>query len=606
MEANSIIISKIFGYKSQYCAPLYQRPYVWDKENQLVPMWDDIKNVAEKILEGEDDPTPHFLGAIVLEQQKSSVSRPDSRLIIDGQQRLTTLQIILVVIRDIGLLDNTPDIIKNSAESLIFNKDVEDMEDQFKVWPTNADRGIYKEILLSKSIEKFNEEIGTNERYCKRKLALAYLYFYNTINDWINTGPHSSNYKLKVLLNTIEQKLHLVVIEMSKDDDAQTIFETLNARGTPLLPSDLVKNFLFRRAQREKVKQEPLYEKYWKQFEDQDDFWREDIRSGRRFAPRIENFLGYYLTLMKNDEIAMRHLFTEYQEFVKKNSKKSIGWLFKSFKSYADIYFSFQLKTKTDESKEGVFFRRLLIMDTTTLYPFLLGLYNVLDSQSNSDKEKLNILEDLESYLVRRMVCRLTTKNYNRLFLDLLSYLRKTKNYSRKSVREFLLKQEGDSGRWPDDEELKQIWLYEPIYKFMPRPRLRMILYALDSKLHGSKTEIYTLQDNLTVEHIMPQAWQIHWPLPKTNGINSDGRIELTDERNRILHTIGNLTILNNSLNPAISNGTFKRKRGEILKHSALNLNRFLMERNSWDEKAILARGRSLLNVFNKIWSYPI
>ena len=95
MEANSIIISKIFGYKSQYCAPLYQRPYVWGEENQWVPMWDDIKNVAEKILEGEDDPTPHFLGAIVLEQQKSSVSRPDSRLIIDGQQRLATLQFVL-------------------------------------------------------------------------------------------------------------------------------------------------------------------------------------------------------------------------------------------------------------------------------------------------------------------------------------------------------------------------------------------------------------------------------------------------------------------------------------------------------------------------------
>ena len=92
-----------------------------------------------------------------MEQQKSAVSRPDSRLIIDGQQRLTTLQIILVVIRDIGLLDNTPDIIKNSAESLIFNKDVEDMEDQFKVWPTNADRGIYKEILLSGKQSFFTE-----------------------------------------------------------------------------------------------------------------------------------------------------------------------------------------------------------------------------------------------------------------------------------------------------------------------------------------------------------------------------------------------------------------------------------------------------------------
>jgi len=391
---------------------------------------------------------------------------------------------------------------------------------------------------------------------------------------------------------------------MGHEDDAQVIFETLNARGTPLLPSDLVKNFLFHRAQEEKSDVQFLYESYWEPFEKEDEFWRGEMRQGRIKRPRIDLFLQHYLTLMKKDEVTASALFAEFQKLVDKHSNQNPEWHLRSFREHADHFYNFF--TMSREHREGEFFHRLRIMDTTTVFPFLLGLYRDLENFSDASREKVGILEDLESYLVRRMICRLTAKDYNRLFLDLLAELRKKGQFTRQSLRDFLMRQTAESRLWPTDEKFRQAWLYSPLYNTITRPRLRMLLKALDEALSSSKTENYSLRDDLTVEHILPQYWEEHWPLSALGEKETpEERIERIRRRNTLIHTIGNLTFLTKALNPAISNGPFERKKSEILKYSALNLNRFLTEIKTWDEERILKRGEEFFELACRIWPHP-
>jgi uncharacterized protein with ParB-like and HNH nuclease domain len=585
MEANAYPLQQVLQFNRQLFAPLYQRPYVWDKDKQWVPLWTDIEKLANQLLSGVKNPKPHFLGAIVLEQRSVPVGKPDSRSIIDGQQRLTTIQLLLAAIKDICSHSTEVARYEKIAESLIFNQNVLEEEDKFKVWPTNIDRSPYEIIMGCSSPDEVQEQLKMSNGNLDSRIALAYYYFYATVLEWVTINKKLSANKIEALINAIQKKVRLVVIDMDKEDDAQVIFETLNARGTPLLPSDLVKNYLFHKAQDEGESIESIYLKYWKNFEDNYKFWRQEVRQGRLNRPRLDIFLHHYLTLMLKDDLSSKALFAEYQRFSDKDKRRKAKWFFDSFSTYSGYYEEFQNKISREDGgdREKLFFYRLHVMETRTVYPLLLQLYHEYAQPYKSRNDLINILIDLESFLVRRIVCRLTTQNYNRLFLDLISHCQKNQSFSRKTIREYLLKIEGDSGRWPDDQEFKKAWNSEPIYRSISRPRLRIILLALDSGLGTPKTESYYLREDLTVEHLLPEHWETHWPLLKKDE-SAEKRMERIQYRDLLKHNIGNLTFLTGSLNPAVSNGTFKNKKREILKHSMINLNRFLQDTNEWNE----------------------
>jgi len=157
------------------------------------------------------------------------------------------------------------------------------------------------------------------------------------------------------------------------------------------------------------------------------------------------------------------------------------------------------------------------------------------------------------------------------------------------------------------DVEFEEAWLNAPLYTAITRPRLRLLLRALDDGLHTAKTEKYTLKESLTVEHILPQHWGLHWPLPKIEGETPEAYVERERRRNHLLHTVGNLTLLTQSLNstPSVSNAAFETKKAEILKYAVLNVTRFLHDVDEWDETHILARSKTLLEVVKAIWPYP-
>lgn len=596
MKVDKLTLERIFERDERLEAPLFQRPYVWKQEENWMPLWESTCSVAEKRLSAL--PTrPHFLGAIVLDQVKTPLGKLHARQIIDGQQRLTTLQLALAAARDLCAKLSEHRYAK-AFEKLVVN-DVplsDDPNDTFKVWPTNADREDFRKVMKAGSptvVRKMNNEHLEDERLVPN----AYLFFADAFDEWLGpAGTDDFRKRLETLYITLRDDLHLVVIDLEPQDDAQEIFETLNALGTPLLPADLVKNYLFRLAEVQKEDTRKLYEEFWAAFDKEKGYWRKDVRQGRLKRPRLDLFLNHYLTLMLGQEVLIAQLFGDYRSFVENSNGRSAAKHMELFRDYANVYKSFD--EFPESSREGAFFYRLSELDTTTVFPLLL---EVIKRHADGGSQVSQILADLESFLVRRTVCELTPKNYNKLFVELVKQSAKGDDFSPEAIRSFLRSQEAETSRWPTDEEFKKAWLGLQFYKRLKKSKLRMILEALEVALHTGKTEQVAIERTLTIEHLLPREWERYWPLSAANG--SPEAQKKTEHRKEMLDCIGNLTLLTKKLNPSVSNGPWEKKRKGILSHSALNLNRPLPE--VWDEDRIEARSEELFKIAVKVWPRP-
>jgi hypothetical protein len=610
MKAGTIDLQALFQGTTSYRIPLFQRPYVWDRDRNWEPIWGDISAMAKRIIKGLE-PEAHFLGAIVVDQLPTPLGRVNRREIIDGQQRLTTLQIFFAAARDLSrarelghhaqyfgtLLENDPIFVKEDSE-------------QFKVWPTNRDRLSFSQVMNAGSPAQLRKSfgVGNSTQDLGHKIPNAYVYFWDRLAEHLDDNEDTelvdfdAQTRMESIWLTVQRKLLLVSIDLEKGDDAQIIFETLNARGTPLLPADLVKNYLFHRAEIAKCDSEALYERYWHDFDER--FWRSEVVQGRWKRPRIDLFLQHYLTLTTLDEVPVTQVFGVFRKHVEldatgHSTAAAVESLLALIRKYADCFASFY--NPKPGTREAIFFERMAIMQTATIYPFLLEAFKQLGEQDR-DADRVRLLETLESYLVRRMVCGLTTKNYNKLFLDLVTYCSDAGDFGPQNTRDFLAAQDAESARWPSDEEFGASWSTNPIYRQITRPRLRMLLLALNDTMAHAKSEVVEQGGKLTVEHLLPQTWENTWPLEARDDEDPVVRLERIDRRNQLLQTIGNLTLLTNSLNPAVSNSPWERKRPEILKYSQLNLTRELHDAAHWDEDAIRKRSEDLFRHAVSIW----
>ncbi len=621
MNAESMNLMKIFEPSIRYQVPLFQRPYVWNESDNWQPIWDDVSRLAERHL-SEDEVPPHFLGAIVLDQLLSPTGSVETRQVIDGQQRLITLQLLMVALRDLACLHNEHRQLSRFAKLTANDKEqYDDPEEEFKVWPTNTDREDYRKTMHAGSPEALLAAYHAkpNQRRLGLLIPDAYLYFSEAVSDWLfresqddellDPLPGSLGARFEALWTIMRKNVLLVVIDLEAKDDAQVIFETLNARGTRLSPADLVKNYLFHKASLEQASVNELYTKYWRWFDES--FWRKEIRHGRLKRPLIDFFLQHYLALKTRDDVNVELIFRTFKQFVRapaaggsppESQTFSAEWHIRQLFEYGKVYETFHSTGAGERAK--LFFERLRAIETTTVFPFLLEAFKQLEQPGK--QSRLNeLLVYLESFVTRRMICGLTAKNYNRLFLDLVNHAEKNGEVGSAAVREFLLKQKGDSVRWPNDAELSQAWLSNEIYNRLTQTKLRMVLTALDSALETSKSEGVQLTGKLTIEHLMPQRWMKNWPLVLTDENNEQETKERMERRNRLLHTMGNLTLLTEQLNPAVSDRAWQDKRPEILKYSKLNLNRYFQDVEEWNEAKIEQRGNELFEIARRIWPYP-
>lgn len=622
MKANAVPLLAIFEKKLRLEVPLFQRQYVWSHERQWEPLWEDISRKFTEYLEGRKEAPVHFLGAMVLDQKQTPITHVEKRQVIDGQQRLITLQIFLSAFRDFSQ-EHSCEALAKECDLYTLNRGMmADTEvDKFKVWPTQLDRPQFSDVIISRSRTELVKKYPL--RFLKRRrkpeprprMVEAYLFFQNQLSEFFIgsesespiAGENPLESRLDECLQALKNALQVVVIDLDPDDDPQVIFETLNVRGEPLLPADLLRNFIFLRASRQGEPQELLYNEYWRRFDDP--FWHYEVRQGRLYHPRSNLFMQHFLASRQTVDIPIKHLFVEYKFWIEKERPFStVREELATLASQGDDF-----RRIIDPKKDDYLFPLATFLahfDIGTAYPLLLFLLDV--KLSEEDWNSISIT--LESYLLRRAVCGFSTKNYNRIFLNLTRLLRRG-DPTPENLRKNLSELSGESSEWPTDEAFSSAWQSRHAYQTLNNPKIVHILRRLSDSLLGSKTERITIDSPLTTEHILPQNWLENWPLPDgSRGLTSlelwssepgDPGAEATKRRNSLMQTFGNLTILTQPLNSSVSNAAWIVKKPELLSSSLLPINQRLHAFAKWDEDAIEHRSKELFERAVSIWPAP-
>jgi Protein of unknown function (DUF1524)/Protein of unknown function DUF262 len=474
-----------------------------------------------------------------------------------------------------------------------------DTDGRFKVWPTEADQAAYMAVM-----DANDGEIPA--KFKDHSFALAYRYFAKSIGGWLNAQKSEAAKKADALSTALHQQIKLMALDIDPGEDAQVIFETLNARGTPLLPIDLVKNWLLREAVRKKADVRKLYYGHWRTpFDLQIEYWREEVGRGHAQRPRADLFLQNFLTMRLREEVASDRLYYRFLDDIDKHSGEHITARFAALETNAAIFR--EIDEPDEDTKIGWRLARIKELDFLTVYPFLMALRAVAN-----DSEMLSVLEIMESFIVRRLICGLSTRGYGTLFVDLMKAVVDSEATAkpRDRVITFLLRSDAEGSRWPDDAEFGKAWGNLPLYERLARPRLRFILRALEEHMRTAEglTEPFAVPAKLEIEHVMPQSWEANWPLPTGEPLNG----KVAEARHEIVHTIGNLTLVTKKLNGTLSNAAWSTdtndvpsKRKTIKDYSLMMLSKDIIEQHIWNELQIGNRGNALFGQACKIWPTP-
>lgn len=578
--------------------PTFQRPYVWRMETQWEPLWEDIRNLAERLEEAEakysdnqkkaeDEAGTHFLGAVVVQQIPTATSEIDRRDIIDGQQRMTTLQILLDAAQEVLETDGLEKQARRLAKLVLNDEDLAEGDDRFKLWPTTTDRDAFRATMTNGHAVNEHED---------SLIAQAHAYFSDQVRYWMHQSDKLEG-RGDRLVSVLSGLLELVVIDLENHDDAYVIFETLNARGTPLLASDLVKNYVLSLASGKGLDSDKLHREHWVQFETE--WWRQEVAQGRLVRPRIDVMMNYWIVARLRKEVSSQQVFPSFRAYVQ-DSNSSIVSMVKDLQVAGKTYRSFD--EYSPGSAEGTFFYRWNVMQAGVITPVLLDL---LAPDSGLPRERqIRCLRALESFLIRRTVCRMTTKDYNKLTVDLLEELAAASAPADEVLVRFLQRQESESRLWPDDRRFADALVNLPLYRLLTRGRLRLILEGIEEALRtGMAEEAVPPRGTLTIEHVLPQSWTEHWPLEAIE--DTDAYMAAIERRDHLLHSLGNLTLVSKALNPALSNSPWAAKQDGFREHSTLHLNKRLLANWStreWNEETILERGRQLAEIACAVW----
>lgn len=600
MKAAPRTPAELFSAPVRYVVPLFQRPYVWNEEEQWAPLWTDVVNLAETTLATAGSSStvpPHFLGAVVVEQQRGQVGFIPIWHIIDGQQRFTTLQLLIDAVQEV--VDELGDPRDSRAlQSLVLNDPdlAAHDDDQFKVWPTNRDEDAFRAAMTNGS--------DVPAPMSATPIARAHKFFKEAAGEWAiaeSTDEDEIKSRLHALVVCLRSHLRVVAIDLDEDDNAQVIFESLNYRGSRLLAADLIKNLVFQHAKLQGLDVFKLYNSYWSQLDG--DQWRKEVTQGRLKRPRIDTFMNHWLVMKLHREVSSDRIYAEFRDHIASSGVPLVA-LLSELSADAKVYDSFENRPPT--TREGLLHYRVIdALDSSVMMPLVLWLLRWPEDRLPTDQRE-KALRIIESWLVRRAILRLTSKDLNRTTFDLLEHLAdKGPEQAGDVIESYLLSQESVSRIWPDDESVETELSRVPLYLAITRPRVRMILEALEDDIRaGSMGEGVLCPRGLTVEHILPQSWRANWPLDDSDPVAERSR----DDR---IQTLGNLTLVTGSHNAGLSNRAWEMeggpgKREYLLKNSQLKLNALLLLTDQgWSDAAIEARTAELTHRLLRIWPRP-
>jgi len=596
----------VFMQPQRLVVPLFQRRYVWNQESQWEPLWDDVVRVAERLLrQPQFKPQPHFLGAVVLQQIQNPVGLMQTRTIIDGQQRLTTLQLLLDALHA-ELLSIGASAPAARIDPLVRNAEpfCSHPEDRFKVWPTNRDRAAFNAVMAA-APPVDHKAIG----YSNERMVEAHRFFSEQAREWLSLkGDGDVQSRALAIENVARELLQMVIIDLAADENAQEIFETLNARGAQLTAADLIKNLVFQRLLETGANVEDIYEKFWQDFET--GFWETELNFGRLRYPRSSIFLNHFLIARTGEEIVAREVFHRFKSFADHDANLSMEEMLAQIYGLSHIYRRFVTASEEKEGnidRLGLFVYRTGVLESEVFKPLLLWLLDP-EQLAVPPAQFIKSLDVIESWMVRRMLVRATTKGYNKIAADLITLLRKSdRQIAGDTIEKYLREQTADSTYWPDDAEVRDDLEILVAYRRLRRGRLRMLIETIEDHLRGFQGEKYGLggqrvvRGKYHIEHVMPRKWQTNWPL-------NDGISE--DEREGLIDSLGNLTLLTSKLNSKVSNGPWSGtdgKRSGLEAHDVLMLNREVVKKNveRWTEESIRIRTAELSAIIISIWPVP-
>ena len=567
MDAGKRTINDIFNGNRVLEIPFFQRAYVWGQ-----PQWERLLEDMEKI---SDSNKPYFLGSVILKQQETTTGSRigDKRTVIDGQQRLTTLNIFFKV------------LCLKTNENSTFDRSFKLRDNSNALLHNHNDIQAFNEILALTELKDLEGESNITQ---------AYNYFKD------NLVPDDLN------LDSILSNVLFVGIDLSQEEDEQQIFDTINSLGVKLTTAELLKNYFFNRDDIEK------YNEYWKEVFEKDEetknYWDREIIAGRLRRTFIDLFFFAYLQIKiqetdfkvkaedKDAYAKVEHLFESYKNFIRSYLNDDKEAILSEIKEYALLFkknFNYEILEEELTQDFGIDRINTIIfgLDTTTLIPYTLYILRNISDETTKNE----LFGIIETYIMRRIITHSNTKNYNQLFTDKLI---NNRVLSKQEFLDYIEKRDDKVNFLPTDDELEKGFNTS----ILINKQSAGILYLIESKIRNEKDSTALLGINkYSLEHLMPKKWRNNWDKlsSKESEINRD----------RKLLTLGNLTIITQSLNSSIRDSKWedklkgKNKKGGLIEYSGglKTISQFL-EYPEWDEKTIEERALFLYEKAKQIW----
>lgn len=540
MKASETKFQPIIEGTKQYVVPLFQRAYSWDKKEWEM-LWEDLVYLCENI-----EPKSHFIGSIVTMPTISVPEGVTKFLLIDGQQRLTTVFILLALLRDLAKNNGEAELSDEINQTMLVNP-FKKGSDYFKLLPTQVDRASFQNLIQS-------EPDGATQ------LTRCYQFFERRLKQ--------EGVEVQAINNVITNRLSVVSIVLDPDDNPHLVFESLNAKGRPLTQADLIRNYFFMRIHVDE--QEKIHAKYWEP---------------------MQTALGENLTE------CIRHYLMRNGAFVKQSDvyfilKERVGQsdALEALKDIA-IFAGYYQRLLTPDNEPNIEIRTALLrlnrLEVSTAYPFLLNCYHDFAQGRLSVEDFLKILQVIENFVVRRFVCNIPTNQLNKIFPPLYeqAYLKNLPNFV-DSVCSVL-----QTRGYPKDVEFRTRLIDSKLYGTREKAiKTKLILETLESSYQHKEQVSF---DDLSIEHIMPQTLTDWWE----QHLGEDWQVDYE----LYLHTLGNLTLT--AYNTELSNDPFSEKRKRLAK-SHLELNRYFESISKWDKTEIEQRSNALADLALTVWPY--
>lgn len=554
MDATKGNIYEILNGNRQFLIPVYQRCYSWDIE-QCERLWNDIVEMQKRKRDG------HFVGSIVNIAEKAMPTGIQKYMIIDGQQRMTTLTLLFIALREYAI-QNPGDTTINARriDNMLLKNEYESGDDRYKLLLTETDREILIALVEGKPIAENT----------KSRLLDNYSFFAGKIADMelLPAEIYESVGKLQIVNITLDRTL----------DDAQAIFESLNSTGKALSESDLIRNYVLMGL--EPKEQAYIYEHLWRPMEKLFMYETQDSVMDRFFRDYLTMKLAYIPKQGRvYEEFKLYHLNCEFE---------TIRELCQDLLTYAKYYTDIVFKRSNNPAFK-LLYEDIIDLRMEVSYPFLLRVHNDFAKHIISEEEFIEIMRLCISYVLRRSICDMPTNSLNKTFATLKNEIR-TEDYLN-SIKAFFILCEGYKD-FPNDDKFTAAFAAKDIYNMRSR---NFILSHLEN--YGNKAPIQI--KNYTIEHIMPQNGNLSVSWQKMLGP------QWKEVQRRYLHTIGNLTLT--AYNSEMSDNPFMTKMNMEggFKESALKLNGFVVKQTEWNEGTIKERADQLAKKAREIWAFP-